>query len=235
MRARPGIHSWGLNKGALPRLPAPPRFRVEHMEAQLQQLEDRGRDRAVALRAILRGAPCARCCLLLPPPGCTPRAAVSLLPACCPPRTPGRRCPAATQLPPRTPVHPPTHPTHPHTDDQQVDQLLSQDDGQLEAGAAEKEEPWDSYRNRCGGALPQTPASGPDLHAVHCCCCCCLRTALRRISHISPAPVPCPPPSTHPSFTLLLSKGYLRTVETVRNRLMVSEWELGQRPIALQL
>lgn len=44
-----------------------------------------------------------------------------------------------------------------------------------------------------------------------------------------------PPPLRCASFTLLLSKGYLRTVETVRNRLMVSEWELGLRPIALQL
>jgi len=40
---------------------------------------------------------------------------------------------------------------------------------------------------------------------------------------------------TRCSFTLLLSKGYLRTVESLRCRLMASEWELGQRPIALQL
>lgn len=32
-----------------------------------------------------------------------------------------------------------------------------------------------------------------------------------------------------------MSKGYLRTVEAMRNRLMASEWELGLRPIALQL
>ena len=32
----------------------PAYYRVESMEAQLQQLEERGRDRAVALRAILR-------------------------------------------------------------------------------------------------------------------------------------------------------------------------------------
>ncbi len=37
------------------------------------------------------------------------------------------------------------------------------------------------------------------------------------------------------SFTLALSKTYLRTVESLRNRLMVSEWELGLRPIALQV
>ena len=37
------------------------------------------------------------------------------------------------------------------------------------------------------------------------------------------------------SFTLLMSKGYLQAVETLRNRLMASEWELGLRPIALQV
>lgn len=37
------------------------------------------------------------------------------------------------------------------------------------------------------------------------------------------------------SFTLALSKGYLRTTDTLRNKLMVSEWELGRRPIALQM
>ena len=161
-----------------------------------------------------RAAACA-CCRQLPAraarqpaqaAGSMLLAADSLLPACCPPRTPCRRF-EGTQPPPRTPAHPPINLTHPlalspPTDDQQVDQLLSQDDGQLEAGAAEKEEPWDSYRNRCG-ALPRTPASGPDLHVVRCCCCCCcccLRSALRRISYVSPAPVPCSPPSTHPQL-----------------------------------
>ena len=37
------------------------------------------------------------------------------------------------------------------------------------------------------------------------------------------------------SFTLALSKGYLRTVDSVRDKLMVSEYELGLRPIALQM
>jgi hypothetical protein len=32
-----------------------------------------------------------------------------------------------------------------------------------------------------------------------------------------------------------MSKGYLQAVETLRNRLMASEWELGLRPIALQV
>jgi len=31
------------------------------------------------------------------------------------------------------------------------------------------------------------------------------------------------------------SQGYLRAVEALRQRLMASEWELGLRPIALQL
>ena len=48
-------------------------------------------------------------------------------------------------------------------------------------------------------------------------------------------PIAAPPPPPPRSFTLLISKGYLRTVEALRNRLMASEWELGQRPIALQL
>ncbi|PRW58310.1 hypothetical protein C2E21_3288 [Chlorella sorokiniana] len=98
--------------------------RVEGMEAQLNQQEERSRDRAVALRAILR-------------------------------------------------------------DDKLMDQFLSQhEDGQLELKRDEAQEPWDSYRN---------------------------------------------------SFTLLMSKGYLRAVEALRNRLMASEWELGLRPIALQM
>lgn len=96
--------------------------KVEGMEAQLQQYEERSHDRAVALRAILR-------------------------------------------------------------DDRQMDQLLSQtEDGQVELPEDEKLA-WESYCN---------------------------------------------------SFTLLISKGYLRTVEAMRSRLMASEWELGQRPIALQ-
>lgn len=33
----------------------------------------------------------------------------------------------------------------------------------------------------------------------------------------------------------LVSQGYLRAVEALRDRLMASEWELGLRPIALQL
>ncbi|KAL4426159.1 hypothetical protein ABPG77_007441 [Micractinium sp. CCAP 211/92] len=53
------------------------------------------------------------------------------------------------------------------------------------------------------------------------------------LSHPPPHITPTPPHPT-PSFTLLISKGYLRTVETMRTRLMASEWELGQRPIALQ-
>lgn len=35
------------------------------------------------------------------------------------------------------------------------------------------------------------------------------------------------------SFTLLMSKGYLQAVDQMRNRLLASEWELGQRPVAL--
>ena len=54
-----------------------------------------------------------------------------------------------------------------------------------------------------------------------------------------PAPAASAPASLLPaawrSFTLLMSKGYLQAVETLRNRLMASEWELGLRPIALQV
>ena len=37
------------------------------------------------------------------------------------------------------------------------------------------------------------------------------------------------------SFTLLMSKGYLQTVEQLRDTLMASEWELGLRPMAMQM
>ena len=37
------------------------------------------------------------------------------------------------------------------------------------------------------------------------------------------------------SFTLLMSKGYLQTVEQLRDALLSTEWELGLRPIALQM
>lgn len=37
------------------------------------------------------------------------------------------------------------------------------------------------------------------------------------------------------SFTLLMSKGYLQTVEQLRDKLLSTEWEIGLRPIALQM
>ncbi|KAG7672251.1 hypothetical protein Ndes2526B_g06762 [Nannochloris sp. 'desiccata'] len=37
------------------------------------------------------------------------------------------------------------------------------------------------------------------------------------------------------SFTLLMSKGYLQTVEQLRDALLSTEWEIGLRPIALQM
>lgn len=37
------------------------------------------------------------------------------------------------------------------------------------------------------------------------------------------------------SFTLLMAKGYLLTVDQLRDRLMVYTWELGLRPTAVQL
>lgn len=37
------------------------------------------------------------------------------------------------------------------------------------------------------------------------------------------------------SFTLLMSKGYLQTVDQLRDKLLTTEWEIGLRPIALQL
>ncbi|KAL4853631.1 Phospholipase A I [Chlorella vulgaris] len=97
--------------------------RVEEMEASILQADERSRDRAVALRTLLR-------------------------------------------------------------DDKQMDQFLAQDDGLLELPPEEGMKPWDVFRH---------------------------------------------------SFTLALSKGYLRTTDTLRNKLMVSEWELGRRPIALQI
>ena len=153
------------------------------MEAQLQQFEDRGRDRAVALRAILRddkmvggagpreGGACSAARRCSSSSSSAARAAdprgggTTARPGALPSRRPPSlaACRALTQM----------------------NQLLeSGDDGTLplvkpEAG----QEPWDSYRN---------------------------------------------------SFTLLMSKGYIRTVESLRNRLMASEWELGLRPIALQ-
>lgn len=37
------------------------------------------------------------------------------------------------------------------------------------------------------------------------------------------------------SFTLLMSKGYLQTVDQLRDKLLATEWEFGVRPISLQL
>ena len=37
------------------------------------------------------------------------------------------------------------------------------------------------------------------------------------------------------SFTILMSKGYLQTVDQLRDKLMATEWELGLKPIAMQL
>ena len=37
------------------------------------------------------------------------------------------------------------------------------------------------------------------------------------------------------SFTLLMSKGYLQTVDQLRDKLLATEWELGVRPISMQL
>jgi hypothetical protein len=37
------------------------------------------------------------------------------------------------------------------------------------------------------------------------------------------------------SFTLLMSKGYLQTVEQLRDALMATEWELGLRPVARRM
>ena len=37
------------------------------------------------------------------------------------------------------------------------------------------------------------------------------------------------------SFTLLMSKGYVQTVEQLRDKLLATEWEIGLRPIAMQM
>lgn len=37
------------------------------------------------------------------------------------------------------------------------------------------------------------------------------------------------------SFTLLMSKGYLQTMEQLRDKLLATEWEIGVRPMALQM
>lgn len=37
------------------------------------------------------------------------------------------------------------------------------------------------------------------------------------------------------SFTMLMSKGYVQTVDQLRDALLTTEWEIGLRPIALQL
>lgn len=37
------------------------------------------------------------------------------------------------------------------------------------------------------------------------------------------------------SFTMAMSRGYLQTVDQLRDSLMASEWELGARPMALTM
>lgn len=166
--------------------------RVEEMEAALQQLEERGKDRAVALRAILR-------------------------------------------------------------DDKEMDKLLSQNYGQLPVGCAtaglslstspscrlchilvpaarllqpdHEQQPWDSYRAR-QVAIKVVGRTGRLCLVV--CHTLILPPSLLPCLRFSPALAGC-------SFTLALSKTYIRAVDGLRNRLMVTEWELGLRPIALQM
>ena len=85
---------------------------------------------------------------------------------------------------------------------------------------------WGSYHTSAHQAQQNRSGPGRALNSsTHPCaaspCCHCL----------FPRCVVCP----CCSFTLLMSKGYLQAVETLRNRLMASEWELGLRPIALQV
>lgn len=130
-----------------------------------------------------------------------------------------------------------------------MDKLLGQHgDGQLALPAEEQQEPWDSYRHRWGGAWlgcgltvwrigrgadgadGATAAwASPIPFTSHC--------HHPLVARLPPADIVIPSPTCrlHHSFTLLMSKGYMRTVESLRNRLMAGEWELGARPIALQL
>lgn len=41
--------------------------------------------------------------------------------------------------------------------------------------------------------------------------------------------------SARNSFTLAMSKGYLQTVDQLRDKLMATEWDIGLRPLAMQM
>lgn len=159
---------------------------------------------------------------------------------------------------PRPPTPPPPHPSPSPTTTTTTPHTHTQPELHPAPHPRQEDEKlaWESYCNRWTGAHPACPPSLPPpasspkalfpawgrvyssaLYAQLCAhplahhprCSPALSPPFTPPPHITPTP-----PHPTPSFTLLISKGYLRTVETMRTRLMASEWELGQRPIALQ-